>query len=97
MHVVLVVGAGKIRWSAIGNASCKEPKPWLLKILAKHGAPRAQAKITNPPGGFHCRATNNAKGIPSVGACYTERSRSRTTDSSGSDERIRVVAIATRS
>jgi hypothetical protein len=61
-----VVGAGKIRWSAIGNASCKEPKPWLLKILAKHGAPRAQAKITNPPGGFHCRATNNAKGIPSA-------------------------------
>jgi hypothetical protein len=66
-----VSGAGKIQWSAIGNVSCQEAKPWLLKILGTHGAPDAQAKITNSPKGFHCRATNNAKGIPSAGACYT--------------------------
>lgn len=66
-----VSGAGKIQWSAIGNVTCKEAKPWLLKILGKHGAPDAQANPTNGPKGFHCRATNNAKGIPSVGTCYT--------------------------
>jgi hypothetical protein len=64
-------GAGKIQWSVIGNVSCQEAKPWLLKILGKHGSPDAQAKVTNAPKGFHCRATNNAKGVPSVGACYT--------------------------
>jgi len=64
-------GAGKIQWSAIGNVTCQEAKPWLLKILGRHGAPDAQAKVTNGPTGFHCRATDNAKGIPSVGACYT--------------------------
>jgi hypothetical protein len=66
-----VSGAAKIQWSVIGNVTCQEAKPWLLKILGKHGAPNAQAKVTNGPTGFHCRATNNAKGIPSVGACYT--------------------------
>jgi hypothetical protein len=66
-----VSGAGKIQWSAIGNVTCQEAKSWLLKILGKHAAPDAQAKVTNGPTGFHCRATNNAKGIPSVGACYT--------------------------
>ncbi len=66
-----VSGAGKIQWSAIGNVTCQEAKPWLLKILGKHGAPDAQASLTNGPKGFHCRATNNAKGIPSAGACYT--------------------------
>jgi hypothetical protein len=66
-----VSGAGKIQWSAIGNVSCRQAKPWLLKILGKHGAPDAQAKITNGPTGFHCRATDDAKGIPSAGACYT--------------------------
>jgi hypothetical protein len=66
-----VSGASKIQWSVIGAVTCQKAKPWLLKILAKHGAPNAQAKITNGPRGFHCRATNNAKGIPSVGACYT--------------------------
>jgi hypothetical protein len=64
-------GAGKIQWSAIGNVTCQQAKPWLVKILSKHGVPDAQAKVTNGPTGFHCRATNNAKGIPSVGACYT--------------------------
>ena len=63
-------GAGKIQWSVIGNASCGKTKPWLLKILGTHGAPNAQAKVAAPTG-FHCRATNNAKGIPSVGFCYT--------------------------
>jgi len=66
-----VTGAGKIQWSAIGNVTCQEAKPWLLKILRKHGAPDAQAKVTNGPSGYHCRATNDAKGIPSIGACYT--------------------------
>jgi hypothetical protein len=66
-----VSGAGKIQWSAIGNVTCQEAKPWLLKILGKHGAPDAQANPTTAPKRFHCRATNNAKGIPSVGACYT--------------------------
>ena|SRR5690348_4237568 len=66
-----VAGVGKIQWSVIGNVSCQAAKPWLLKILGKHGAPDAQAKVTNAPKGFHCRATNNAKGIPSVGTCYT--------------------------
>jgi hypothetical protein len=64
-------GAGKIAWSVIGNVSCEQAKPWLLKILAKHGAADAQAKVTNAPTGFHCRATDNAKGIPSLGFCYT--------------------------
>jgi hypothetical protein len=66
-----VSGTGKIQWSVIGNVTCREAKPWLVKILGKHGAPDAQAKVTNAPQGFHCRATNNAKGIPSAGACYT--------------------------
>jgi hypothetical protein len=66
-----VSGAGKIQWSVIGDVTCQEAKPWLLKILGKHGAPSAQAKVTNAPTGFHCRATNNTKGIPSAGACYT--------------------------
>jgi hypothetical protein len=66
-----VAGAAKIQWSVIGNVTCQEAKPWLVKILGKHGAPAAQASVTNGPTGFHCRATNNAKGVPSVGACYT--------------------------
>lgn len=66
-----VPGAGKIQWSTIGNVTCQEARPWLLKIIGAHGAPDAQAKVTNGPAGFHCRATNNAKGIPSAGACYT--------------------------
>ncbi len=66
-----VSGAGKIQWSVIGTVTCQEAKPWLLTILGKHGAPDAQAAVTNGPKGFHCRATNNAKGVPSAGACYT--------------------------
>jgi hypothetical protein len=68
---VSVSGAAKVQWSVIGNVTCQEAKPWLVKILGKHGAPDAQAKITNGPTGFHCRATNNAKGVPSAGACFT--------------------------
>jgi hypothetical protein len=66
-----VSGVGKIQWSVIGNLTCREAQPWLLKIIGKHGAADAQANVTNAPKGFHCRATNNAKGIPSAGACYT--------------------------
>lgn len=61
----------KLQWSVIGDVSCQEAKPWLLKILGKRGAPDAQAEIANRPKGFHCKATNNRRGIPSVGACYT--------------------------
>jgi hypothetical protein len=66
-----VTGTGKIQWSVIGTLTCQKAKPWLLTILAKHGARNAQVKVTNGPTGFHCRATDNAKGIPSIGACYT--------------------------
>lgn len=66
-----VSGAGKIQWSVIGSLTCQEAKPWLLKILRKHGARDAQVQVTNGPTGFHCRATDNAKGIPSLGFCYT--------------------------
>lgn len=66
-----VSGAAKIQWSVIGNVTCQEAKSWLLTILGKHGAPGAQAAVTNGPKGFHCRATNNAKGVPSAGTCYT--------------------------
>ncbi len=65
-----VPGATKVQWSVIGNVSCGEAKPWLLRILGRHGAPNSPAKIT-PPKGFHCQATDNKKGVPSIGACYT--------------------------
>jgi hypothetical protein len=61
----------KVQWSVIGNVTCSKATPWLVKILGKHGAPDAAAKITNAPRGFHCRATDNKKGVPSAGACYT--------------------------
>ena len=60
----------KLQWSVIGNVTCSKAKPWVVKILAQHGKPNAQAVI-KPPTGFHCRATDDAKGIPAVGACYT--------------------------
>jgi hypothetical protein len=62
----------KVQWSVIGNVTCSKAKPWLVKILAVHGKP--DAKVTSfkvAPKGFKCQATNNAKGRPSAGACYT--------------------------
>ena len=51
-----VSGVGKIQWSVIGNLTCREAQPWLLKIIGKHGAADAQANVTNAPKGFHCRS-----------------------------------------
>jgi hypothetical protein len=67
----LSVSSVKIQWSSIGSVTCTKAKPWLSKILAKHGKPGAKTNVTNRPKGFHCSATNDLKGIPSVGACYT--------------------------
>jgi hypothetical protein len=64
-------GLTKIEWSAIGNVTCNEAKPWLLKILTDKGKPNAQIAVKNGPTGFHCRATADAKGRPAVGTCYT--------------------------
>jgi len=61
----------KLRWSVIGNVSCSQAKPWLVKILADRGKPGAKAVIKNAPRGFHCSATDDSKGRPFAGACYT--------------------------
>jgi len=61
----------KYNWSVIGNVTCAKAKPWLLKLLAQHGKPDAKVVFKNTPRGFHCRATADAKGRPSAGACYT--------------------------
>jgi hypothetical protein len=61
----------KLKWSVVGNVSCSQAKRWLVKILADHGKPGAKAVIKNAPKGFHCSATNDSKGRPSVGFCYT--------------------------
>jgi hypothetical protein len=61
----------KLQWSVIGNVTCSRAKPWLVKILAHRGKPGAKAIIKNRPKGFHCSATDDAKGRPFAGACYT--------------------------
>ena len=61
----------KLQWSVIGNVTCTQAKPWLVKILADHGKPGAKAVIKNAPKGFHCLATNDSKGRPAAGGCYT--------------------------
>lgn len=61
----------KLQWSVIGSVTCSQAKPWLVKILADRGKPGAKAVIKNAPKGFHCSASNDAKGRPSAGACYT--------------------------
>ena len=60
----------KLRWSVIGSVSCNQAKPWLVKIVAHHGKPDAKA-VVDAPKGFRCSATDDAKGRPSVGFCYT--------------------------
>ena len=61
----------KVQWRTIGNVSCSKAKPWLLKILSKHGKPGASVAVRNGPKGFHCSATNHLKGVPSAGSCDT--------------------------
>jgi len=61
----------KYQWSVIGNVTCSEAKPWLLKLLADHGTPGARVALKNAPRGFKCAATADSKGRPSAGACYT--------------------------
>jgi hypothetical protein len=61
----------KYQWSAIGSVSCKQAKPWLVKLLAARGKPGARVVFRNGPKGFHCSATADSKGRPSAGACYT--------------------------
>jgi hypothetical protein len=59
------------QWSVIGNVTCGQAKPWLLKLLADKGPPDAKFTLKNGPKGFHCTATADSKGRPSAGACYT--------------------------
>jgi hypothetical protein len=61
----------KPKWSVIGNVTCGKAKPWLVKILADRGQPGGKAVIKNAPRGFRCSASNDAKGRPFAGACYT--------------------------
>jgi hypothetical protein len=61
----------KYQWSVIGNVTCSQAKPWLLKLLADNGPPDAKLMLKNGPKGFHCTATADSKGRPSAGACYT--------------------------
>lgn len=67
----LSVSGLKYQWSVIGSVTCSQAKPWLLKLLADHGAPGAKVAFKNGPTGFHCSATADSKGRPSAGACYT--------------------------
>jgi len=61
----------KVEWSAIGNVTCKKAKPWLVTLLADHGKPDVKVALKNGPKGFKCFATDDGKGRPSAGACYT--------------------------
>ena len=61
----------KLQWSVIGNVTCSEAKSWLVKILGRRGKPDTKAVITNAPRGFHCSASDDSKGRPAVGGCYT--------------------------
>ena len=62
----------KYQWSAIGNVTCKQAKPWLVRILS-HRYTKTGTRVApkNGPRGFHCFATTDSKGRPSAGACYT--------------------------
>ena len=61
----------KYQWSAIGNVTCSQAKPWLLKLLADQGTPGAKFTLKSGPKGFHCTATADSKRRPFAGACYT--------------------------
>ena len=61
----------KIEWSVIGNMTCSKAKPYVVKFLAHRGKPDVKAVLTGVPRGFKCAATDDAKGRPAIGACYT--------------------------
>ncbi len=62
----------KYQWSAIGSVTCKQAKPWLLKLLAdRFRKTDTKVALSNGPRGFHCWATTDLKGRPTAGACYT--------------------------
>jgi len=62
----------KYQWSVIGNVTCNQAKPWLLKLLADRvHKPDTKVALGNGPKGFHCYATGDSKGRPSAGSCYT--------------------------
>ena len=61
----------KIEWSVIGNMTCSKAKPYLVKFLAHRGKPDVKVVPTGAPRGYKCSATDDAKGRPAVGACYT--------------------------
>jgi hypothetical protein len=61
----------KIEWSAIGTMTCSKAKPYLVKFLAHRGKPDVRVVLTGAPRGYKCSATDDAKGRPAVGACYT--------------------------
>jgi hypothetical protein len=61
----------KPQWSVIGNVTCAQAQPWLVKLLADHGKPGVKVVLTNTPKGFKCTAVDDAKGRPAVGSCYT--------------------------
>jgi hypothetical protein len=61
----------KVQWSAIGNVTCAKAKPWLTRLLADRGKPGVKVALKNAPRGFKCAATDDSKGRPFAGACYT--------------------------
>jgi len=61
----------KIEWSAIGRMTCSRAKPYLVKWLAHRGKPSVKVVLTGGPTGYKCSAVDDAKGRPTVGACYT--------------------------
>ena len=61
----------KPEWSVIGNVTCAQAKPWLVKLLADRGRPGVKVVLKNGPRGFKCSAVDDSKGRPAVGSCYT--------------------------
>ena len=61
----------KVQWSVIGNVTCAKAKPWLTTLLADRGRPGVKVVLKNAPRGFKCSATDDSKGRPFAGACYT--------------------------
>jgi hypothetical protein len=66
-----VSGAGKIQWSAIGSVTCQEAKPWLVKILSKHGAPDARRPRSRGARGAFTAVRRTTRRASRPWACYT--------------------------